>query len=41
VPLPERPVTILDELRARLRWRDLHGDDSDADDGVDPDEPAA
>jgi hypothetical protein len=30
-PAPERPVTVLDEIRARLRWRYHH------DDGGDPD----
>ena len=36
IPQPERPVTWLDELRARLRWRYLHQDDPD-----DPDSDAA
>ena len=36
IPQPERPVTRLDELRARLRWRYLHQDDPD-----DPDSDAA
>ena len=36
IPQPERPVTWLDELRARLRWRYLHQDDPD-----DPDTDAA
>jgi hypothetical protein len=31
--LPPRPVTRLDELRARLRWRYLHHDSADDDDG--------
>ena len=38
-PHPERPVTVLDEIRARLRWHHLHGDDGGDDD--DSDEPAA
>jgi hypothetical protein len=37
-PLPSRPVTRLDEIRARLRWRMQHhlddGDDSGDDDGA-------
>ena len=37
VPQPERPVTILDEIRARLRPQLLH--DHSGDD--EPDEPAA
>jgi Domain of unknown function (DUF222) len=32
VPLPPRPVTRLDELRARLRWRYVHEDSADDDD---------
>jgi hypothetical protein len=32
VPLPPRPVTPLDELRARLRWRNHHEFDGDPDD---------
>jgi hypothetical protein len=33
IPLPPRPVTRLDELRARLRWRNLHENcDDDPDD---------
>jgi hypothetical protein len=38
-PLPERPVTVLDEIRARLRWRYLHEDAGGDED--DPDQPAA
>jgi hypothetical protein len=37
-PLPERPVTVLDEIRARLRWRYLHEDAGGDED--DPDQPA-
>jgi hypothetical protein len=32
VPLPPRPITVLDELRARLRWRILHGEFDEPDD---------
>jgi hypothetical protein len=32
IPLPPRPVTVADELRARLRWRILHGEFDDPDD---------
>jgi hypothetical protein len=39
VPMPERPVTVLDEIRARLRWRYLHEDAGGDED--DPDQPAA
>ena len=35
-PHPERPVTVLDEIRARLRWQHLHDPNND-----DADEPAA
>ncbi|MET0324040.1 MAG: HNH endonuclease signature motif containing protein, partial [Ilumatobacteraceae bacterium] len=44
-PHPERPVTVLDEIRARLRWQHQHNDNADdgddGDDGDEPDEPAA
>jgi hypothetical protein len=36
-PLPPRPVTRLDELRARLRWRYLHSHEPDDDDEPDDD----
>ena len=39
-PYPERPVTVLDEIRARLRWQHLHDPNSDDGDDAD-DEPAA
>ena len=39
VPLPERPVTVLDAIRARLRWLYLHEDAGGDED--DSDEPAA
>jgi hypothetical protein len=32
IPLPPRPVTVLDEIRARLRWQLLHGYYDDPDD---------
>ena len=32
IPRPPRPVTVLDEIRARLRWRILHGYHNDEDD---------
>jgi hypothetical protein len=32
IPLPPRPITVADELRARLRWRILHGEFDDPDD---------
>ncbi len=35
IPRPARPVTVLDELRARLRWRILHGYYDDPDDDGD------
>jgi hypothetical protein len=35
IPLPPRPVTVLDEIRARLRWQLLHGYYDDPDDGDD------
>ena len=44
-PLPQRPLTVLDQIRAQLRWRYLHedagGDDPDSDSDDDPDQPAA
>jgi hypothetical protein len=38
VPLPERPVTVLDEIRARLRWRYLQQETGNDDED---DQPAA
>jgi hypothetical protein len=38
-PYPPRPVTVLDAIRARLRWRYLHEDTGGDED--DPDQPAA
>jgi hypothetical protein len=38
-PLPGRPITVLDAVRARLRWRHLHEDAGGEED--DPDQPAA
>jgi 5-methylcytosine-specific restriction endonuclease McrA len=32
IPLPPRPITRLDELRARIRWRILHSQTDDEDD---------